>query len=88
MGETKDQALKVHTRSFHRKKEAHHHNKREEHHHKRQKKFKRDPSNIRCYTCDEKGDYSIYCLRNKGSFNKNSNNKRHHAHTGEDHEPK
>ena len=50
------------------------------------KKFIIDPSNIRCYTCDEKGHYSKDCPRNKGSSNKNSNKKRHHAHTAEDDE--
>ena len=47
----------------------------------------RYPSNIRCYTCDEKGHYSKYCPRNRGSFNKNSNKKRRHAQTTEDDEP-
>ena len=51
MGATEDQALTVHTRKNSKKKD------------KKQKKIKRDPSKVRCYTCDEKGhlgrDYPI-----------------------------
>ena len=43
--------------------------------------------NILCYTYDEKRHYSRYCPRNRGSFNKKSNKKIHHAHTIEDDEP-
>ena len=80
MGATDDQALIVHTRR--------NHNKREDHHHRRQRKPRRDLSIIRCYTCDQQGHYSINCPRNKGSSNKKTNKKRHHAHTAEDDEPR
>ena len=80
MGAFGDQSLIVHTRINHRKKEDHHHNIR-------QKEFRRNPSNILCYTCDEKGHYSIDYPRNRGSFNKKSNKKIHHAHTVEGDEP-
>ena len=48
---------------------------------------KRNPYNIRYYTCDEKGHFSRDCPISRGSFNKKSNKKRHHAHTAEDDEP-
>ena len=83
-GRIEDQALIVHTRRNNRNKEDHHHNKKKDHHHTRQKKFYRDPSNIRCYTFDEKGHCSIDCPRSRGSSNKNSNKKIHHDHTTED----
>ena len=80
MGATKDQALTTHTRS--------HHNKREDHHHRRQRRPRRDLSSVRCYTCDEKGHYSRNCHRKKGSSNKKTNKKRHHAHIADADEPK
>ena len=62
------------------------------HHHQNQKDNPRRPSkylsNVRCYTCDEKGHFSRDCPRNKGgSHKKKDNKKRHHAHTAEDDEP-
>ena len=79
MGEIEDQALTVHTRKNYKKKENkenyHHINKKD----KKQKKIKRDPSNVRCYNCDEKGHFARdYPIRKK----------RHHAHIAEDNEPK
>ena len=61
MGETKYQALTVHTRKKFKKKENFHHKKKENFHHKnkkdkKQKKTKRDPSNVQCYTCEMKRD--------------------------------
>ena len=57
MGETEDKSLTVHTGKNYKKKEKKdnfHHNKKK---HKKQNKTKRDPSNVRCYTCDEKGHF-------------------------------
>ena len=74
---TKDQALTVHTRKKYKnkeKKENYHHNKKN----KKQKKIKRDPSNVRCYTCDVKGHFARYCPIWK---------KRHHSHVARNHEP-
>ena len=69
MEEIEGQALTVHTTKNYKKekKENYHHNKKKD---KKQKNIKRDPSNVRCYTYDEKGhfvrDYPI-------------KKKRHHA---------
>ena len=71
MGETEDQALTVHTKKNF-KKENFHHNKKKD---KKQKKTKRDPSNVRCYTCDEKGHFARDCPIRK---------RRHHARVSED----
>ena len=84
MGASDDQDLTTHTQ----KNEG----KRGDHSHRRPKKFqknhrsRRDYTNFRCYTCDEKGRFSRDCPRNKGSSKENKN-KRHHAHTAEDDEP-
>ena len=75
MGETKDQALTVHTwKNFKKKENIHHNNKKD----KKQKKTKRDTSNVRYYTCDEKGHFARDCPIRK---------RRHHAHIVEDDEP-
>ena len=75
MGATKDQALIVHPRNNYKKKENYHHNKNKDN---KQNKIKRDPSNVLCYTCDEKGHF----LRDY-SFRKNGI----HAHVSKDDEP-
>ena len=75
MGATEDQYLIVHTRKNFKKKENFHHNKKKG---KKHKKTKIDPSNVRCYTCDEKGHFARdFTIRKK----------RHHAHIVEDDEP-
>ena len=78
MGATKDQYLTFHTRKNYKKKE----NKENQHHNKKkdmkQKKIKRDPSNVRCYTCDEKKHFARGCPIKK---------KRHHARVAKDNEP-
>ena len=58
MGAIEDQSLTFHTKKNYKKKENHHHNKKKD---KKQKKIKRDPSNVRCYTCDEKGHFARDC---------------------------
>ena len=79
MGVDDDQALATHT-----KKDQ---SKREDQPHRRPKRFqknyrsKRDHSNFRCFTYDEKG-----YPRNKGSTRTNKK-KRHHAHSVGDDEP-
>ena len=75
MGATEDQALTTHTRNNYKKKENCHHNKKKD---KKQKKFRKYPSNIRCYTCDEKGRFARDCPNKR---------KRRHARIIEDDEP-
>ena len=75
MGATDDQALAVYTRKNFKKKEKFYHKKKKD---KKQKKTKRYTSNVRCYTCDEKGNFARDCPISK---------KRHHAHIVEDNEP-
>ena len=75
MGATWDQALMFHTRKNFKKKEKFHHNKKKD---KKQNKFRNGPSNIWCYTSDEKGHFARDCPNKK---------KRHHAHTAEDDQP-
>ena len=78
MGETEDQAITIHTRKKYKKKENkenHHQNKKKD---KKQKKTKRDPSNVRCYTCDDKVHFARYFPIRKSI---------HHAHVAEDDEP-
>ena len=78
MGATGDQALVVYTKNNFRKKENKenfHHNKKKD---KKSKNTKRDLSNVRCYTCDEKGHLERDCPIQK---------RRHHAHNVEYDEP-
>ena len=51
---TDDQALAIYTRKNFKKKENFHHKKKKD---KKLKKTKRDLSNVRCYTRDEKGHW-------------------------------
>ena len=77
MGATKDRALIVHTsKNFNKeKKDNFHHNKKKD---KKKNNTKRDPSNVRCYTCDEKGHFAgDYPIKKRI----------HHAHVSEDDEP-
>ena len=77
MGESHNQALGVYTRKKFKKKEEKenfNHKKKKE---KKPKNTKRGISNVRCYTCDEKGHLERYCPIHK---------KRHHVHIVEDDE--
>ena len=74
MGETEDQTLTIHTKYNFKKKDNFNHNNKKD---KKPKKTKRDTSNVRCYTCDEKGHFARYCPIKK---------RRHPSHVVEDDE--
>ena len=72
-----DQSLTTHTNKI---TSNHYHPKKGKH--SRQNNPRIDLSNIRCYTCDEKGHIARNCPINKGGSQKKKDNKRrHHAHT-------
>ena len=51
-------------------------------------KRNRDPSKLRCYTCDERGHFARNFSMNKnGSKKKNNSKRRHHDHTTKDDDP-
>ena len=81
---SEDKALIVQSKKG-RRKNHHHHGK---HSHQKDNFVKRDPSKLRCYSCDERGHFSRNCPMNKsGSKNKKNSKIRHHAHTAKDDDP-
>ena len=81
---SEDQALTVHSKKG-RRKNNHHQGK---HSHQKNKFMRRDPSKIRCYTCDEIVHFAKKCPNNKnGSKKKRNSKRRHHAHTAKDDDP-
>ena len=80
---SEDQALTVHSRRGRRK--THHFKGKNPHHRDNNRK---DPSRLRCYTCDEIGHFAKDCPKNKVHSHKKKGNKiRHHAHAAKDDEP-
>ena len=81
---SEDQALTVHSRK--RRRENNHHQGKNSH--EKDNFVKKDPSKLRCYTCDERGHFSRNCPLNKnGSKKKKKSKIRHHSHTVEDDDP-
>ena len=80
------QALTIHSNKG--RGENHHHQGKHSHQKDNFVKTNKDPSKLRCYTCDEKGHFARNCLMNKnGSKKKKNSKRRHHAHTAEDDDP-
>ena len=78
------QSLTVHSKKG--RSENHHHQGKNSH--QKDNFVKRDPSKLRCYTCDERGHFAINCSVNKnGSQKKKNYKRRQHAHTTEDDDP-
>ena len=80
---SEDQALTIHSKRVRIK--PHHFKGKNPHH--RDSNIK-DPSRLRCYTCDEIGHFVKDFPKNKNHSHKKKGNKRiHHAHATEDDEP-
>ena len=78
------QALTVHSKKG-RRENNHHQGK---HSHQKNNFMRRDPSRLRCYTCNEIGHFAKKFPKNKnGSKKKKMSKRRHHAHTAEDDDP-
>ena len=81
-----DQTLTVHSKKI--KGNNHHHQGKHSHQKDNSVRSNKDLSKLRCYTCDERGNFARNCPMNKNSSKKNKNQKRiHHAHTIEDDNP-
>ena len=79
---SEDQALTVHSKKSRR---DYHHSKGKDF---KSRKYNKDISKYRCFTCDERGHFTTDCLKNKiRSHKKKGNKRRHHAHAIEDDEP-
>ena len=80
-----DQALIVHSKK--RRMDYHHYKGKHSHQKDNPRRYNRDISSIKCFTCDEKGHISRNCPRNKsGSQNKKNYKIRHYSHSAEDDE--
>ena len=80
---SEDQALTVHSEK--RRKKFHHPKGKHSHQKGNSRKPNNDLSNLKCFTCYERGHYARYFPRNENvSHKKKGNKRRHHAHAVED----
>ena len=81
-----DQDLTVNSKKSIR--DNHHHQGKHSHQRHKPGRKSKDLSKLRCYTCDERGQFARNCPKKKnGSQKKNNYKRRHHAHDVEDDEP-
>ena len=82
---SEDQALTVHSKK--RRRDYHHPKGKHSHQKDNPRRYNRDLSKLRCFTCDERGNFARDCPRNKRNSHKKKEKRKHHAHTVEDDDP-
>ena len=82
---SEDQAFTIHSNKIRR--DYHHPKGNHSHQKDSPRRSNIDLSKYKCFTCDERGDFSRYCPRNKSDSHKKKDKIRHHAHTAEGDDP-
>ena len=83
---SEDQALTVQSKK--RKRDYHDSKGKHSNQKDNSRKYNKDISKYKFFTCDERGQFARDCPKNKNSSHKKKENKRrHHAHAAEDDEP-